>query len=79
MANWIKCAYFAEGVNDMPLNLEFVESIDREGETAVKFSVQENPPVLWSFTNKVLRESEFERALSYFNAPRRRNNELPKL
>lgn len=71
MANWIKCAYYAEGVNDMPLNLEFVESIDRDGETSVRFSFQENPPVLWNFTNEKVRELEFERALSYFNAPRR--------
>lgn len=71
MANWIKCAYHGPGVNDMPLNLEFVESIDREGETAVKFSFQENPAVVWNFANEAFRESEFERALSYFNAPKR--------
>jgi hypothetical protein len=71
MANWIKCAYYETGINDMPLNLEFVESIDREDETAVKFSFKENPPVIWKFTNERLRELEFERALSYFNAPRR--------
>ncbi len=55
----------------MPLNLEFVETIDREGETAVKFTFKENPEVVWKFTNERLRELEFERALSYFNAPRR--------
>ncbi len=71
MANWIKCAYYAEGINDMPLNLEFVESIEKEGETAVKFTFKENPVVVWQFTNERLRELEFERAVSYFNAPRR--------
>ena len=71
MANWIKCAYYAEGINDMPLNLEFVESIEKEGGTAVKFTFKENPAVVWQFTNERLRELEFERALSYFNAPRR--------
>ena len=30
MANWIKCAYYEAGINDMPLNLEFVESINKK-------------------------------------------------
>ncbi len=71
MANWIKCAYYAEGVNDLPLNLEFVESIEKDGETAVKFTFKENLAVVWKFSNERLREQEFDRALSYFNAPRR--------
>jgi hypothetical protein len=74
MANWIICEYHGAKngfgpnnglpINDAPINLDLVESIDRDGETALKFLFQRNPSIVWNFINRACRDLEFERILA---------------
>jgi hypothetical protein len=74
MANWITCEYHGARngfgpnnglpINDKPINLDLVESFEKDGETSLKFFFQQSPPIVWNFINSDCRNLEFERALN---------------
>jgi len=73
MANWItsKTGLSNDGNNpteNIPVNLDFVESFERTSGNCIKFNFQNSEPIEWYFINATLRDDEHSQILTKIKA-----------